>query len=99
MKMRIAISSDENYVIPLAACLRSIFDNGTPAEDVEIAILSSGISAGSREKLLASWGPGAKSVSWIDVDKSVLADLPTKSRATKHLTSTTYVRLLTPSLL
>ncbi|MCE6995228.1 glycosyltransferase family 8 protein [Saccharothrix sp. S26] len=99
MSIRIALSSDDNYVVPLAACVRSILDNAHPTGDVEIAVLSCGITADSRRKLVASWGPAAARVTWIDIDLSRLAGLPTKSRATGHLNATTYARLLLPDVL
>lgn len=99
MSILIALSSDDNYVLPLAACVRSILDNAHPTADVRIAVLSCGITADSRRKAEKSWGTGADQVTWIDIDLSRLLDLPTKSRATGHLNATTYARLLLPEVL
>jgi lipopolysaccharide biosynthesis glycosyltransferase len=97
--IRIAVTSDENYVLPLAACVRSILDNAHPDGDVEVAVLSCGVSAESRERLLSSWGGDRGRVRFLDVDLAALADLPTTSRVSKHLTASTYARLLMPDML
>ncbi|KAB8166419.1 hypothetical protein FH609_024000 [Streptomyces sp. 3MP-14] len=99
--MRFVVSADENYAMPMGACVRSVIDNAgeDPGSSVEVAVLSCGISAESKEKLLASWGDPLVKIVWLEVDENELRGLPTHSRANKHLTVATYARLLIPQLL
>lgn len=99
MTIHVAVTSDENYVIPLAACVRSVFDNATADADVDVSVLSCGISAGSRALLRSSWGADADRVTWLEIDEARLSHLPTKSKASRHLTPATYARLLLPDVL
>lgn len=96
--IRVAVASDENYAIPLAACVRSIIDNANPGGAVEVAVLSCGISDTSREALISSWDSDTAKIEWVEVDQSALADLPTDSTLISRLPTATYVRLLLPDV-
>jgi lipopolysaccharide biosynthesis glycosyltransferase len=95
--IRIVLASDEGYTIPLAASMRSIIDTSLSPYDIEIVILSCGISAASRERLLLSSDPIARKIHFVEVDENKIHELPVP--AGNLLSSATYARLFLPELL
>jgi lipopolysaccharide biosynthesis glycosyltransferase len=94
--IRVVFAADDSYVIPLAASVRSVLDNAVGSR-THVAVLSCGISAGTRELLLSSWPNG--SVEFIDVRPRLLTGLPTSSHVISHPSVATYARLLLSDLL
>lgn len=93
--VRIAFSADENYVIGMAASVRSAIDTIAPGVKLQIAIMSCGIRPDSRELLLKSWKHHDVDIFFIDIDPASTAKLPTAG----YLTDATYARLFLPDLL
>jgi lipopolysaccharide biosynthesis glycosyltransferase len=95
--VRVVFAADTNYVMPLAASVRSVIDNCR--SPVEIAILARGISGTAKGKLLRSWGADAD-IEFFDLDDASfgrLGDL--ERRGHTRVTSTSYARLMAPEVL
>lgn len=71
----IVCASDERYVMPLAAMLRSLIDNFSRERTLDIHIFQSGIEQKQRERICQGW-PARSSVHWVDVDGAEFASLP-----------------------
>jgi lipopolysaccharide biosynthesis glycosyltransferase len=91
----IACASDERYVRPLAAMLRSAVDNLAPLRRLEIYVLHSGIDAHSREMVSTGWPKDRVAIQWVAADESTYAGLPLWGR----MRVSTYFKLAVPSLL
>jgi lipopolysaccharide biosynthesis glycosyltransferase len=89
----IACASDEHYVRPLAAMLRSVIDNLAPERSAEVNILQSGIAAAERERVTRGW-PSRVVAKWIDADESAFEGLPLWGR----MPVSTYFKLAIPAL-
>jgi lipopolysaccharide biosynthesis glycosyltransferase len=90
----IACASDEHYIRPLAAMLRSVVDNFTDDRALEIYIIHSGIDTANRERVAHGW-PANVAVSWIETSESEFAGLPLWGR----MPVSTYYKLALPDLL
>ncbi|OCC10569.1 glycosyltransferase family 8 protein [Streptomyces sp. PTY087I2] len=93
-----AFAVDERYVLPLAASVRSLLENST-FDEVELYVLSFGISEESRDRLTRSWEEWGAVCRFVDIRSPLLAGLPENSRATPYTTVATYGRLLLPRVL
>ena len=90
----IACASDEHYVRPLAAMLRSVVDNFSDNRALEIFIIHSGITSLDRERVAHGW-PGNVQVRWIETRESDFAGLPLWGR----MPVSTYYKLRLPDFL
>ena len=90
----LACASDEHYVRPLAAMLRSAIDNLGEGAALEVHVLQSGIDAATRERITHRW-PAHVEVNWIETQESAFAGLPLWGR----MPVSTYYKLGLPDLL
>ena len=90
----IACASDEHYIRPLAAMLRSAIDNFGEDRSLEIYVLQSGITALERERIQHGW-PARVKATWIETAESAFAGLPLWGR----MPVSTYYKLALPDLL
>lgn len=93
--LTVATLADEHFVLPLAAFGRSLLDHLRDDAAVQLVIIDGGISARSRERLLASWRDPRLTVRWPVLDPSLLPSVSPLER----IPALTYARLLIPSLL
>ncbi|WP_068899612.1 glycosyltransferase family 8 protein [Planomonospora sphaerica] len=93
--VRVAFVSDVNYVIPLAAAVRSVIDNAAAPEDLEIAVLCHDIPVDTKKALTESWRPGEIDVRLLDIDLTMFSRFP----AREYFNSTVYARLIYHRLL
>ena len=90
----IACASDEHYIRPLAAMLRSAIDNVDQDRALEIYVLQSGIGPADRERIEQGW-PARVKATWIETGESAFAGLPLWGR----MPVSTYYKLALPELL
>lgn len=93
--LTVATLADERFVLPLATFGRSLLDHLRTDATVELLIIDGGISARSRERLLASWRDPRLTVRWRVLDPALLPSISPLAR----IPALTYARLLIPSLL
>lgn len=91
----VALASDEGYAMPLAATIRSAVDNLSSSRKLHVVILGLGISDETKARLEKSWKSSNCSVSWIEVDLTILNGLPIVG----HVNEVAYFRMLIPKLL
>lgn len=97
--LRIVVATDERYVAPTAASVRSVIDVLCPAETMEIAVLACDLSEASRDGLVKSWADDRCDVVFADVDLERFAALPITSAVSNQLTRAAYARLMLGRLL
>jgi lipopolysaccharide biosynthesis glycosyltransferase len=71
----IACASDDRYVRPLSAMLRSVIDNLGDGYAASVYVLQSGIGEADREAVTSGWPPHVIA-HWVDADTSAFAGLP-----------------------
>ena len=81
--------------MPLATTLRSLMEANPNAWPLEIYILSHGFSEDTKSRILDSLPQGSCSIHWVPVDLTPFTGFSTLD----HISSTTYARLLIPSIL
>lgn len=90
-----ATAADENYVVPLAATVRSAIDSLGPDRYLRLFVLDGGICSESRGKLMQSWADPRVRIEWITPDVNVVKHLP----VSHHVSISCYLRLLLPELI
>ena len=88
-------AADGNFVMPLAAMVRSVLDNLGAARQLCLYVIDGGIAPGARDQLLKSWEDPRLETHWLPADKAVLGDV----KISGHVNIMTYCRLLTPFVL
>jgi lipopolysaccharide biosynthesis glycosyltransferase len=91
----VVLAADENFAMPLAATVRSALDHLSPERILRVYVLDAGLSAATKERLVASWPEGKFQVTWIGVDSSALGLVPVSG----HVNVVSYYRILMPRLL
>jgi lipopolysaccharide biosynthesis glycosyltransferase len=71
----IVCASDERYVRPLSAMLRSVIDNLGDGYAASVYVLQSGIGDADREAVTRGWPPHVVA-HWVDAHESAFAGLP-----------------------
>lgn len=71
----IVCASDERYVRPLSAMLRSVIDNLGDGYAASVYVLQSGIGDAGREAVTRGWPPHVVA-HWVDAHESAFAGLP-----------------------
>ena len=71
----VVCASDERYVRPLAAMLRSVIDNLGDGCAASVYVLQSGIGEADREAVTRGWPPHVVA-HWVDAHESAFAGLP-----------------------
>jgi lipopolysaccharide biosynthesis glycosyltransferase len=97
--VRVVVTADEGYVMPMAASVRSVIDNFGPEGALEVLVLSCGISAASKDRLRRPWTGSHCSIVFADIDLTVLSTMPLTSSVHPTLTPAHYVPLLLSQLL
>jgi lipopolysaccharide biosynthesis glycosyltransferase len=97
--IRVVVAADEGYVMPMAACIRSIIDTLRPDDNLEVAVLSCGISGDSEQRLERSWQCESCNVEFIPVDETLYGGLPIKSVVHTRITHASYAVLFLGTLL
>jgi lipopolysaccharide biosynthesis glycosyltransferase len=92
----VVLAADENFVLPLAAVVRSALDNLAVDRMLRIFVLDGGLSEAIKQRLEQSWPKGRFQITWIAVDSSTVSDLPIWE---KQYNLTNYYRILMPRLL
>lgn len=87
---------DENYIIPLAAMIRSMIENLKSRSKITLYVLHKRIGEQSKIRIRNSIDPRKINVIWTRVDDKMLQNLKTTE---KRITLTTYYRLLVPYIL
>ena len=88
-------AADDGYAMPLAVTIRSLIDRLGKERRVRLFVLDGGLSPNSRERLLKSWQDSRLTVEWIEPDLRLVTGLNTNG----HVSASTYLRLLMPTLL
>ncbi len=91
----VVLAADENFAMPLAATVRSALDHLAADQTLDLYVLDGGIRDATKERLEKSWPTGRFNISWVEVDPTSLADVPTSDRVSK----VAYYRILMPRLL
>lgn len=97
--LRIVVATDERYVVPTAASVRSVIDTLAAGDTLDIAVLACDLGAASRERMALSWADPRCRVVFADVDVRRFARLPITSAASSRLTRAAYARLMLGRLL
>jgi lipopolysaccharide biosynthesis glycosyltransferase len=71
----IVCASDDRYVRPLSAMLRSVIDNLGDGCAASVYVLQAGIEESQREAVTRGWPPHVVA-HWVDADESAFAGLP-----------------------
>lgn len=88
-------AADDNFVMPLAALVKSVLCNLAPERRIVLYVIDGGIDATDKARLLESWGTTRCVVRWLRPEWSAL----TAMKITGHVNILTYARLLIPTLL
>lgn len=81
--------------MPLATTLRSVVEANERAWPIQVYILSNGFSENLKTKIVYSLPNGSCSICWAPVDLAAFAGFSTL----RHISTTTYARLLIPNIL
>jgi lipopolysaccharide biosynthesis glycosyltransferase/glycosyltransferase involved in cell wall biosynthesis len=97
--VHVAVASDANYVMALAAMLASLEARLDPHCELVVHVIGTDLPKDDWRRLRAS--APAERVRWncIELSSSLLTDLDFKPRAYEHITSVCFFRLLLPELL
>jgi lipopolysaccharide biosynthesis glycosyltransferase len=85
-------ASDDGYVRPLAATIRSALDTLGRDRRLRLYVLDGGLSDDNKARLLNSWEDSRLTVEWVQPDLGQIRDL----MVSDHVNSVTYLRLLMP---
>ncbi len=88
----LVLACDEAYAMPLATTLRSIVDADTSGGVLEFHVLTTGMAARTRARVLGSLPAGRASIEWHKVELDAFLDCATRP----HISKMTYARLLLP---
>lgn len=91
----IVCAADEEYVMPLAAMMKSVLSNINTARPISLYIVDGGVSKHDKDRLLNSWPFDHLSVHWVLLDDSLFSNLPLWGRMNVN----TYHRLVIPHIL
>lgn len=91
----VVLAADDSFGMPLAATIRSALDHLAPERRLDIYVLDGGLSDATKQRLERSWPEGRCRITWVDVDKTALVDVPTSG----HANLVNYYRILMPWLL
>lgn len=91
----LVFACDPDYAMPLATTLLSVAEANRRRWPVQIYILSCGFSDIMKAKIVDSMPKGSCSIDWISVDLTAFARFSTL----RHISSTTYARLLITNIL
>jgi lipopolysaccharide biosynthesis glycosyltransferase len=91
----VVLAADESFALPLAVTVRSALESLSPGRKLNLYVLDGGLSNATKQRLVRSWPEGRYHVSWLRVDASVLAHVPTSG----HVNLVSYFRILMPWLL
>ncbi len=72
----VACCTDANYVMPLAAMVRSLLVHKNPAAPVALNIFDGGVPEDDKVRLRDSWPSGGLEIRWLTPDYSAVAGLP-----------------------
>ncbi len=93
-RINLVVASDDGYVMPLAATVRSALSNLDPEYTLQVYVLDGGISEEHRVRLEKSWQADNIVVQWLNPE-GMLPDLMISG----YISEATYLRLLIPQLL
>ncbi|MCC5637486.1 glycosyltransferase family 8 protein [Nostoc sp. CHAB 5844] len=88
-------AADNNYAMPLAVTVRSALANFKSDRQLAVFILDGGISKTNKRKIAQSLDSKQVDISWIRLDDALFANLTLN----RHLTISSYYRLLLPEIL
>jgi lipopolysaccharide biosynthesis glycosyltransferase/glycosyltransferase involved in cell wall biosynthesis len=88
-------AADDNFVMPLAAMMKSVLCNLAAERRIVLYIIDGGIHAENKTLLLESWASEWCLVRWLQPEWAALDAM----KVTGHVNILTYARLLIPSLL
>ena len=91
----IVFAADESYGMPLATAIRSLIEANEKISEVEIYVLSNGISNRTQARVAESFAGFAMRLHWLPVDLTTYSDFRTLHYASKM----TFARLQIPDLL
>ncbi|MEV6491239.1 glycosyltransferase family 8 protein [Actinoplanes sp. NPDC051633] len=96
-EVEVVVATDENYVMPTAACIRSVIDNYAGNAGLKITVLGSGLTSHSIRNLRRSWPAWCRS-NFLDIG-TLLRGLPIQGVLRADYTETIYAPLFLPRLL
>jgi len=94
-RVRVAFVTDANYAMPTAVAVRSLIENASRPEDLEIVVFCHDVPTEIRQRLLESWRPGEINVALADIDLDSFEGFP----AREYFTVAVYARLIYHRLL
>jgi hypothetical protein len=75
-RIHVALAIDTNYVMPVAACIRSILDNSAPEDQLSVTVIVDGVEIRQQERIRQSLNLDRHSVSFIEHADATFSDLP-----------------------
>jgi lipopolysaccharide biosynthesis glycosyltransferase len=94
----IAVSSDDNYAMPMAVTIHSLLSNLEPDRSVHLYILDGGIRESYKQKILSSIDLKHVTVSWIRPSGALAKTLEEKVVASDKWPLSSYYRILLPQI-
>jgi lipopolysaccharide biosynthesis glycosyltransferase len=94
----IAVSSDDNYAMPMAVTIHSLLSNLEPGRSVHIYVLDGGIRESYKQKILSSIDLKHVTVSWIRPSGILAKTLEEKVAASDKWPLSSYYRILLPQI-
>jgi lipopolysaccharide biosynthesis glycosyltransferase len=91
--VRLAVATDEGYLKPTAACVRSVIDTLDPDHQIEVAVISHELSDTSQERLRASWSDASCRVTFVEDAEWNVSRLPFEPTIQTWLTPASYSTL------
>jgi lipopolysaccharide biosynthesis glycosyltransferase len=91
----LVFACDQDYAMPLATTLRSVAETNRSEWPLQIYLVSHGFSERTKTKIIDSLPKGSCSIRWEPVDLARFRGFSTL----RHISRTTYARLLIPSIL
>ena len=68
LNVNVAIYLDENYAVPATVMVRSLLDNATAGDRIQLFILAIGLTDKVKRTMEASWPRERLDLRWIDLD-------------------------------
>lgn len=99
MRINICLSTDKNYIKPLACTIASILKNADIETDLHIFILESDLSDEDKNKILSLKKIKHCEISFIKINAEKFSNIPNFRESLSYISKTAFFRFLIPDLL